>query len=101
MTSKILNAVHQTAKDFYDAGIMPAKTMREFDKLCLSPTHKMTPDEIKKLRQNTHVSQSVFAAYLNTSSSTVKKWETGEKKPNGTALKLLNIVERKGLDVLV
>ncbi len=42
-------------------------------------------------------SQAVFAAYLNTSVSTVQKWEIGEKSPSGPALKLLNIVERKGL----
>ena len=49
------------------------------------------------------VSQAVFAAYLNTSPSTVQKWERGEKKPNGPSLKLLkllNLVERKGLEVL-
>jgi putative transcriptional regulator len=42
----------------------------------------------------------VFAAYLNTSLSTVQKWERGQKKPNGPSLKLLNLVERKGLEVL-
>jgi putative transcriptional regulator len=43
----------------------------------------------------------VFAAYLNTSVSTVQKWEIGEKTPSGPALKLLNIVERKGLKALI
>jgi putative transcriptional regulator len=42
----------------------------------------------------------VFAAYLNTSVSTVQKWEIGEKKPSGPALKLLDIVDRKGLKAL-
>jgi putative transcriptional regulator len=42
----------------------------------------------------------VFAAYLNTSSSTVQKWEQGQKKPNGPSLKLLNLVEQKGLEAL-
>jgi len=42
----------------------------------------------------------VFAAYLNTSKSTVQKWEQGQKKPNGPSLKLLNLVAKKGLDVL-
>jgi len=75
--------------------------MREFDKLCLQPVHAMQSAEIKKLRESAKISQSVFAAYLNTSVSTVQKWEIGEKKPSGIALKLLNIVERNGLDVLV
>lgn len=35
MKSKILKAVHKTAKDFHRAGIMPTSTMRKFNKLCL------------------------------------------------------------------
>jgi len=42
----------------------------------------------------------VFAAYLNTAPSTVQKWKQG-KKPIGPSLKLLNIVDQKGLDALV
>ena len=42
----------------------------------------------------------MFAAYLNTSVSTVQKWEIGEKKPSGPALRLLDIVDRKGVKAL-
>jgi putative transcriptional regulator len=52
---------------------------------------------IKRLRLKARVSQAVLAAYLNTSVSTVQKLEIGDKKPSGPALKLFNIVERKGL----
>lgn len=69
--------------------------MREFDKLCLQPV------QIKNLREKAKISQAVFAAHLNTSVSTVQKWEIGEKRPSGIALKLLNIVERNGINVLV
>lgn len=48
----------------------------------------------------THVSQPVFDRYLNTSASTVKKWESGEKQPSGMALKLLSIVQKHGLEIL-
>jgi putative transcriptional regulator len=44
--------------------------------------------------------RAVFAAYLNTSRSTVQKWEQGQKKPNGPSLKLLNLIEQKGLEAL-
>ena len=47
-----------------------------------------------------HVSQPVFARYLNTSASTVKQWESGEKRPSGMALKLLSIVKKHGLEIL-
>ena len=75
-------------------------TMREFDVLCLPEIERYDAANIKAIRENAHVSQSVFAAYLNTSPSTVRSWEQGEKSPKGTSLKLLNLVANKGLDVL-
>lgn len=101
MKSKILDAVHQTASGLHRSGAITDTTMREFDKLCLQPVHPLQPAQIKQLREQAKISQAVFAAYLNTSVSTVQKWEIGEKKPSGTALKLLNLVERNGLEVLV
>jgi putative transcriptional regulator len=100
MAKKILAAVHQTAKGLYQAGTMDATTMREFDALCLPPVKKYSPAQIKQLRTKNKASQAVFAAYLNTSPSTVQKWEQGQKKPNGPSLKLLNLVAQKGLEAL-
>jgi putative transcriptional regulator len=100
MTSKLLKTLHETAQDLADIGVIDKQTMREFDAACLPPVNLYTPAEIKSLRLRCRASQSVFAAYLNTSPSTVQKWETGDKRPNGPSLKLLNLVERKGLEVL-
>lgn len=99
--SRILEAVHEMARDMYEAGVMKEKTMREFDALCLPSVPKYTPVEIKEIRMHSNASQAVFAAYLNISPSTVQKWEQGQKKPNGVALKLLNLVQKKGLEVLL
>lgn len=79
---------------------MDGKTMREFDVLCLPPVKNMNAAQIRRLRLKNKASQAVFAAYLNTSTSTVQKWEQGRKKPDGPSLKLLNLVEQKGLEVL-
>ena len=54
--------------------------------------------KLRPLRQREDVSQSVFASYLNITKDSVSKWERGEKKPAGPSLKLLSLVERKGLD---
>lgn len=96
----ILEAVYETAKGLYDAGVMDTQTMAEFDTLKLKPVSDLSPQQIKKIRLNEKVSQPVFALCLNISPSTVKKWETGEKHPQGAALKLLNIVAKKGLNAL-
>ena len=100
MAKKILDTVHETAKGLHQAGVMDPKTMREFDALCLPTLKNLTATQIKRLRIQNRASQTVFAAYLNTSVSTVQKWEQGQKKPNGPSLKLLNLVLRKGLEAL-
>ena len=100
MAKKILDTVHSTAKGLHKAGVMDTKTMHEFDALCLTPVKKLSAAQIKRLRTRNKASQAVFAAYLNTSPSTVQKWEQGQKKPNGPSLKLLNLVQDKGLEAL-
>ena len=83
--SPILEAVHETAKGLNKAGVLDQVTLREFDRLCLPPVEPLEPDQIKHIRETTRVSQAVFARLLNTSLSTVQKWEIGQKKPTGTA----------------
>lgn len=100
MTKSILETVHETAQDLVQAEVMEVATLREFDVLCLPPVKEYTAIQIKRIRIVNKASQSVFAAYLNTSPSTVQKWEQGKKKPNGPSRKLLNIVDRKGLKAL-
>jgi putative transcriptional regulator len=96
--SLILEAVHETAKDLCEAGLMDRVTMREFDRLCLPAIEPLDHTQIKEIRESTNVSQAVFAAILNISLSTVQKWEIGKKRPTGTALKLLHLVRKGGLD---
>lgn len=98
--SDALAAIHETASDLSDAGLMDKRTMREFDKLCLTPVVSLTPDEIKAIRLSARVSQRVFAHYLNVSPGVVSQWERGEKHPAGPSLKLLAIVRNKGLEAL-
>jgi putative transcriptional regulator len=101
MSDKLLQVLHETARDLHQAGLMDAVTLREFDVLCLPPIKEYSAARIKRLRQRNRASQAVFAAYLNTSISTVQKWEQGQKRPNGPSLKLLDLVDRKGLEVLL
>lgn len=100
MKKSILETVHESAEGLHEAGLMDVKTMREFDALCLPPVKAYNASQIKSLRLKNKASQSVFAAYLNTSLSTIQKWECGMKKPNGLSLKLLNVVDKNGLDIL-
>ncbi len=91
---------HDIAKALYKIEAIDTKTMRDFDLRCLPETKKLSGTQIKKLRVREKVSQPVFANCLNISPATVKKWEQGEKKPSGSALKMLNLIEQKGLDYI-
>jgi len=97
---RVRKAIREAALGLYGLGAIDRKTMREFETFRLEEPKAYTAYEIKRLRLREKASQAVFAAYLNTSVSTVQKWEIGEKKPSGPALKLLDLVERKGLKVL-
>src|SRR6516165_9366572 len=91
--SDAMEAIHSAVAGMYRAGTIDKATMREFDEACLTTPQRMDPKRIKRIREKQRVSQPVFARYLNTSESTVEKWETGAKKPSGMALKLLDIVD--------
>jgi putative transcriptional regulator len=84
------SAREQPALQPHKVGAIDKTTMRGFDESCLVSPPKLKPAQIKKLRQRLRVSQPVFARYLNTSESTIEKWETGAKQPSGMALKLLS-----------
>lgn len=99
-TSRILAEVHEAARDLHDAGAMEMLTMRRFDALCLHPVRRYTAADIRRIRKDANVSQAVFAGVLNVGKATVAAWERGGKEPSGAALKLLDLVERKGLSAL-
>lgn len=97
---KISGAVHEMMSDAHDAGVVSRETLRSFDESCLAPAPPLAGDEIRAIRQREHVSQPVFAAYLNVSRNLVSDWERGIKRPGGPALRLLSIIQRKGLEAV-
>ena len=98
--SDALAAIHETAEALHEVGAIDKRTMREFDEGCLTPVHVLTPEEIKQIRQHEHISQSVFARYLNVSKNLVSDWERGVKKPGGPAMRLLTVIQKKGLEAI-
>ena len=92
-------AIHELAEDLYRHGVIGKQTMREFDDSCLHPVEGLSPQEIRTIREQEHVSQPVFARYLNVSKNLVSDWERGVKKPGGPALRLLPLIRDKGLSV--
>ncbi len=99
--SRILKEVHEMASDLHEIGLIDKRRMREFAALCNLDAEEIPSQKIKQLREEAHISQAVFAAVLNTSLSTIQKWEIGDKKPSGPSLKLLSLIERKGLEAVL
>ena len=99
--SAIFEAVHATASDLHRLGFIDQRKMRKIDALCLDQIPVYDAKKVRALRTRYQISQSVLASVLNTSLSTVRQWEIGEKHPSGPSQKLLNLLDRKGLEALI
>ncbi|PYE88477.1 helix-turn-helix domain-containing protein [Phyllobacterium leguminum] len=98
--SEIMASIHETMEGMFEIGAIDKQTMREFDEACLTTVETLAPEEIRAIREREHLSQPVFARYLNVSKGLVSDWERGVKKPGGPALKLLTVVQKKGLQAI-
>ncbi|BBU32428.1 transcriptional regulator (plasmid) [Burkholderia sp. THE68] len=92
-------AIHSAASGLHHAKVIDKKTMREYDDLCIEKAPEFGAKEIVRIRKGVNVSQSVFALYLNTTASTVRQWEQGDKKPSGIAARMLQLVQKNGLAI--
>ncbi|MBF0608001.1 MAG: DNA-binding transcriptional regulator [Candidatus Magnetobacterium sp. LHC-1] len=98
--SEILDIAHEMARDLLKVGAVDEITMSTVDALCLPPSRSFRPEDIRRIRAANRVSQAVFAAFLGIGKTTVQQWEQGQKKPSGTARRLLDLIDRKGLAAL-
>lgn len=99
--SKLVESLRSDLAALHDAGAISKVTMRQFDTLCPPPVRAFGPADIRRLREALRFSQPVFALHLHTTASTVRKWEQGETRPTGPALKLLNVIADKGLQAII
>jgi len=99
--SEAMASVHEAIADLHGIGLVDKTTMRRFDELCLAAVPEYSPGEIKALRERLNISQTVLASVINASANSIQKWERGAKRPSGTALKLLNLLDRKGLESVI
>lgn len=101
--ARILAELLETAESLSVYGVMSKTDLANVRALCQQPP-EYTPDRIIGIRtKKAKMSQAAFATFLNVSVSTVQKWEspTAGKRPSGAAAKLIQLVETKGIEVLV
>lgn len=93
-------AIHEAADALHAVGAISKVTMHEFDAACLEVVERLKPSDIRALREREHVSQPVFAQYLNVSKNLVSDWERGKRKPGGPALRLLGVIRKHGIHAI-
>ena len=101
IVSKIIESLRGDLAALHEVGAISKVTMRKFDAICPPPVREFGAADIKRLRKALKFSQPVFALHLHTTASTVRKWEQGETRPAGPALKLLNVIADKGLQAII
>jgi putative transcriptional regulator len=104
--SRQIRAILEMADDALHAGVMDAETHTKITKHHLGDSadvlaEPISGDDIRKLRESAHLSQAVFARYLNLTTGYVSQLERGVKRPTGPALVLLNVIRRKGIDAIL
>ena len=100
MRDSIAKSITSTVKDLNKSGLVDEITMKNIQNLCLPEVKEYSPENIVSLRKKLKLSQAALASVFNVSPSTIQKWESGHKKPAGASRKLLDIIERKGIEVL-
>jgi putative transcriptional regulator len=104
--SRLTAALLKTADDMRRAGVLDTAahekiTLRHLGSKAGSMPDPITAGEIRSLRENAHVSQAVFARYLNLTVGYVSQLERGTKRPTGPALVLLNVIRRNGIEAIL
>ncbi len=101
MRQSITESITETVQDLHRSGLVDDITMKNIETLCLPEVQEYSPEKIASIRKKFKLSQAALASIFNISPSTVQKWERGNKKPAGASRKLLDIIERKGLNALI
>ena len=99
--SDILKSIRDDLESLCSENIVSKITLREFDQRNATRIEEVTGEQIRDIRVKNHISQGVLAKYMNISPVSIQKWERGESKPTGAALKLLNIINNHGFSVVM
>ncbi len=92
MRDSIRDTIGETVQDLMNAGIPVTFTKKELNQLGVEiPDVYISSNEIKTIRKKMNLSQSVFAKLLNVSSSSVRQWEQGKRKPSGSTKVLFEL----------
>jgi putative transcriptional regulator len=104
--SRLGEAILEMAADQHRVGVMDDDayqkiTVRHLGPRALPSSEPIAGAEIRALRERAHLSQAAFARFLNLTVGYVSQLERGAKQAKGPALALLNVIRRKGIEVIL
>jgi putative transcriptional regulator len=104
--SRLTKELLETAGDMHKLGLLERAayekiTMRHLGKEGAPAVAPITGAQIRGMRERARMSQAVFARHLNLTVGYVSQLERGAKHPTGAALALLNVIRRKGIEVVL
>src|SRR5882724_11640004 len=104
--ARTIEELLETAAGLHRSGLMSSTDYEKITakRVDLSKIERLQPPsgrEIVALRERANMSQAVFARILNVGISTLSQWEREEKRPRGTAARLLAIVRAKGVQAIL
>jgi putative transcriptional regulator len=104
-TSRLTRELLETARDMRRSGLISKAahekiTMRHRAEIP-AVRAPMSGAKIKALREEANLSQAVFAQLLNLTVGYVSQLERGAKRPTGATLALLDVIQRKGIEVVL
>ena len=95
MRDSIKKAIGETVQGLVNSGLKTSFTEKELNSLGVTiPEVKLTTYQIKEIRENLNLSQTVFAKLLNVSPSSIRQWEQGKRQPTGATQVLLDLLKR-------
>lgn len=97
--SELFMLLEESMKSCID-GLKTGNIRRQKRHLDIEPVKHYSPAEIKQVRVNANMTQSVFANLMGVTKKTIEAWERGTNKPSGPARRLFALIENKELPQL-
>lgn len=99
--SRILREAHELAVTLNKVGVMSDERLQQIEREVFPQKRRFSADEVRRIRDRSEVSLPYFAQAVGVGPATVEQWEQGLKRPTGASARLLDIIDRKGIDAVL
>lgn len=101
MRESIVKSVKNTVQDLHRSGLVDDITMKNIENLCLPEVQDFPLKKLFPFVRSSGSAKQLLPVFLISVHQRYRSRSKAIKKPAGASKKLLDIMERKGLDALV